>query len=323
MEKLARICWNTEGWRQPSGSEGKSRIASSYENKNGFGHEEWLFDDSKIIDGYHYGFLQPMNAKTHIGKRYDIHLFTITPLREKVYIGCLRNAEGVTLEERKKVFQTYQNNGWLQEMEEAVKGVGGKVEDFNPEFLFNVKFKFADAEIHSSNQPIVKSDSIGHRYNLMDLHGDLEFEKDSEGENKSLNTEMYWRVSSAGKVLVNPVHKKMQQAVQQLLEQDYENLYLEMNYVDMKGQPKGDKDIWHFFEFKTYSAKRCIREALGQILEYAHYPSKVKAQKLFIIGRSKPDDQDIAYLKFLREKYNLPLWYRWYSFEQNMLHEEV
>lgn len=60
MDKISRICWNTNNWKRPSGSEGKSRVASSYENSVGFGHEEWLLDDSRVLpDGYHYGFYNP------------------------------------------------------------------------------------------------------------------------------------------------------------------------------------------------------------------------------------------------------------------------
>lgn len=330
MEKIARICWNTRDWKRPSGSEGKSRSESSYENIIGFGHEEWLLDDTKIMpDGYHYAFLQPMNAKVHHGNVYDIHLFTISPDRQKVYIGCLHNAVGVSPDESAKVYQHYSKKGWIKEMKEDVTFAGGEVKDFKPQFLFNVKFKFAEASINLSNPPIIKSDSIGHRYNLMDLRHDFDFEKDDEGQLKTLNTDEFWRTNAAGQILIDPLHKKMQNAVQELLKDDYVHLYLEdaekgiKTRVDMKGQPKEGNDTWHYFEFKTYSAKRCIREALGQILEYTHYPSKTRAQKLFIIGPEKPDEQDIAYMKLLREKYHLPLWYRWYSFEQNKLHEEI
>ena len=75
MEKIARICWNTHDWKRPSGSEGKSLSDGSYEKKIGFGHEEWILDDSRIYEpnGYHYGFLQPMNVASgkHIGAVYD------------------------------------------------------------------------------------------------------------------------------------------------------------------------------------------------------------------------------------------------------------
>ena len=49
MEKIARICWNTNNWERPSGSYGKSTVESSYENFSGYGYEEWLLDNSKIM----------------------------------------------------------------------------------------------------------------------------------------------------------------------------------------------------------------------------------------------------------------------------------
>lgn len=41
MEKVARLCWNTNEWRRPSGRKGKSKSNDAYENEMGFGHEEW------------------------------------------------------------------------------------------------------------------------------------------------------------------------------------------------------------------------------------------------------------------------------------------
>ena len=117
MEKIARLCWNTNEWRRPSGRKGKSKSNDAYENEMGFGHEEWLLDDSKIMpDGYHYGFLEPMRVKSdkHFGKVYDIYLFTISPNKQKVYIGCLRNAIGVSSEESQTVYNFYQKKGWLR-----------------------------------------------------------------------------------------------------------------------------------------------------------------------------------------------------------------
>lgn len=80
---------------------------------------------------------------------------------------------------------------------------------------------------------------------------------------------------------------------------------------------------WHYFEIKTDSAKKSIREALGQILEYAHYPNMQRATKLFIVGPQQPDDKDIAYMEFIRKTYGIPVWFRWYSFEQNKLYDGI
>lgn len=332
MEKIARLCWNTNEWRRPSGRNGKSKSNDSYENEMGFGHEEWLLDDSKIMpDGYHYGFLEPMRVKgdRHFGKVYDIHLFTISPNKQKVYIGCLKNAVGVSSEESQKVFSYYQEKGWLPEMQQDVLFVGGTIKDFTPSFMFNIKFRFEDAMIYYSNQPIMKPDSVWHRYNLMDKKGTFEFEKDDDGNIKVLDTNIFERIIKAGKIQIDPLHKKIQNAVVNLLKGNYTDLQIESGAdaslkqrVDIKGLSKVENE-WHFFEVKTMSAKRSIREALGQILEYAHYPNVDHARKLFIIGPEPPDEMDKAYLQLLREKYNLPVWFRWYSFSENKLYDGV
>lgn len=332
MEKIARLCWNTSEWRRPSGRNGKSKSNDSYENEMGFGHEEWLLDDSKIMpDGYHYGFLEPMRVKgdRHFGKVYDIHLFTISPNKQKVYIGCLKNAVGVSSEESQEVFSYYQEKGWLSEMQHDVLYVGGTVKDFTPSFMFNIKFRFEEALIYYSNQPILKPDSVWHRYNLMDKKGSFEFEKDDDGNIKVLDTCVFERIIKAGKIQIDPLHKKIQNAIVDLLKGQYSDLQMESctdntikQRVDIKGFSKAEKE-WHFFEVKTMSAKRSIREALGQILEYAHYPNVDAAKKLFIVGPEPPDEKDKAYMQLLREKYNLQIWFRWYSFAENKLYEGV
>ena len=87
--KVVRICWNTEGWKFPSGPKGKSTDPNSYEAKYGYGHEEWLFDRTRVIDSYHYAFLEPLNVKSgkHVGNTYKISLFTINGVKRKFYVG--------------------------------------------------------------------------------------------------------------------------------------------------------------------------------------------------------------------------------------------
>lgn len=332
MEKIARICWNSNNWKRPSGLDGKSVSKDSYERKYGFGHEEWILDDSKVLsDGYHYGFLQPMNVKSqiHVGETYDIHLFSISPTKQKVYIGCLRNAVGLSTEDSKMAYDYYSKNGWIEEMKDDIKYAGGIIHDLNPSWMFNVKFKFEEAEICSPQQPVIRSNSIGHRYSLMNKVEDFDFEIDDEGNIKTLDTSLIPRTSKAGKILIDPLHKKIQNAVVEILKGKYAHLSLEKETdssmkqrVDIKGKLIGS-DEWHFFEVKTYSAKRSIREALGQILEYSHFPSNERAKKLFIVGQDMPDKDVIAYMKLLREKYSLPIWYRWYSFKENKLYDAV
>jgi hypothetical protein len=335
-EKIARICWNSRDWKRPSGSEGKSRNDNAYENISGFGHEEWLLDDTKVMqDGYHYSFLQPINtkAKKHVGQVYDIHLFTFNPMHIKEYVGCIKNVECISPEQAHNAYKYYRKCGWLREMKEDVLYVGGKVNDMNADsFMFNIRFKFCDADIKYSNRPIIAGDdpnTKGLYYKLMDKESDFIFERDEEGNVRTLNTDPFWRINQSGEILVDPLHKKLQNAVEKILNKDYVHLYSEKKpsdalgqRIDMKGQ-QIETGEWHYFEFKTYSAKRSIREALGQILEYVHYPSKRRAKKMFIIGPEEPDENDKQYMKQLREIYNIPIWFRWYSFQENKLYNEI
>ena len=54
----ARLCWNTRNWVQPSGDARMVEQKNTYTARNGFGHEEWLFNFQWILDGWKYGFLQ-------------------------------------------------------------------------------------------------------------------------------------------------------------------------------------------------------------------------------------------------------------------------
>ena len=270
MEKIARICWNTHDWKRPSGSEGKSQSGDSYEKKIGFGHEEWLLDDSRIYEpnGYHYAFLQPMNVSSgkHVGETYDIHLFTISPLKQKVYIGCLRHAIGVSSEESQQVYRYYKERGWVEDMIDEIRYAGGMVRDIKPKWMFNVKFKFSDAELYYSNKPILAEDCIkSHRYILMDKKHELVFENDDEGKIKVLDASPFVKTTENGEILIDPLHKKMQNAVVELIKDQYVHPYVESGIKHGDGQRVDIKGIfketgeWHYFEVKIASEALCSK----------------------------------------------------------------
>ena len=114
------------------------------------------------------------------------------------------------------------------------------------------------------------------------------------------------------------LHKRMQKAIKEILEKEgYHRAYVEKGHVDIKAITRDGK--WDYFEVKTYSAKESIRLALGQILEYVYYPNTKKAERMVIIGPEAPGENDIQYLELLRNKFKIPIWYRWYYFDDNTL----
>ncbi len=65
-----------------------------------------------------------------------------------------------------------------------------------------------------------------------------------------------------------------------------------------------------FYEIKTgNSAKQCIREAIGQILEYTYYDGEKYADKIVIAGEYEIDLKTKQYLNFLKIEFNLPIEY--------------
>ena len=66
-----------------------------------------------------------------------------------------------------------------------------------------------------------------------------------------------------------------------------------------------------FYELKVApSVQACVRSAVGQLLEYAYWPSAKRATELVVVGEPELDADAIEYLRLLRERFGLPLWYR-------------
>jgi hypothetical protein len=324
MEKVSRICWNSNYWKRPSGRTGKATSKKTFERENGYGHEEWLLDERVCQDGYHYGFLEPLfraiEDKTYVGKMFDIHLYTITPSKERLYVGVIHNAECISKEQENKVVQYYSKKQWHIEMIEDICAIGGDYSDFN--LHFNVRFKLEGIEIHNSN-PIRFAADDAHikcsRYILQKKKGEFRFEPQSNPIDRQLAEDPFEVHSPEFVTIVDPRHKRMQNRLAILLKKKYKAVYKEDGNVDIKAQTKGGN--WHYFELKTASAKQSIRTALGQILEYCHYPNSNRASKMFIVTCEKPKKDDISYIKLIRNTYQMPVFLMWYSLSDDKVGE--
>lgn len=64
------------------------------------------------------------------------------------------------------------------------------------------------------------------------------------------------------------------------------------------------------YEIKTSSSPRvCLREAVGQLLEYCLWPGGVPAEKLIVVGETPLDSDGKAYLAALNGKLSIPVEY--------------
>jgi hypothetical protein len=70
-----------------------------------------------------------------------------------------------------------------------------------------------------------------------------------------------------------------------------------------------ENEYW-FYEIKTAQTPRaCLREAIGQLLEYAFWPGAPNVTRLVVVGETPIDNSGAVYLRCLRERFSLPLEY--------------
>jgi hypothetical protein len=284
--KYCRICWNHNGWRYPSGSASRD---AGYAGRIGFGHEEWLFNFSWTADdGCHYAFLSLGNKvrEKRVGESLDLVLWTIAPDGKRLEAGRISNCRVLTPEEAQHGLNEHKRKGWFRQMQEDVEAVEGRIEELDYEWLFNVRFRREDATVFDPPVPFVKVPrkiaGRSARYQLMDVDvADLQFlltDRSREGTTDlpdDLGGTVKW---PSGPVSVDPQEKRLQKRLMELLQKRFgkKNVRREGGFGPAQFDlvvRNGQRTI--LIEMKAYAdARRAIREALGQILEYVFFYPK-------------------------------------------------
>lgn len=69
-------------------------------------------------------------------------------------------------------------------------------------------------------------------------------------------------------------------------------------------------DGYWFYEIKTsHSPRACLREAVGQLLEYAFWPGAQEGTRLIVVGETAIDKDAEEYLRRLKARFALPIEY--------------
>jgi hypothetical protein len=336
-DKLARVCWNDYGWQRPSGLGGKSGSGEMHEASEGWGAEEWLFDFARQLDGYHYAYLTPIrNALAkHAGAIYNIRLYARDAVSGTYYyVGRLLNAEVLTQEQITATTARYQAQKWLSEMEGEVQAVTG-----NPTFRlgedgngpFNIRFRPEEVERPGNSDGVEIIEDISEwtdsqRYVLFeDVRGSIpplpkkrdddELDMRDSNEDNPIHRPRQ-RLLRAGAVELPDLHNLVQDRLMAHLKAHYPKHLIKREVtikehgtrIDAVRQRPDKSRV--FYEIKVLPTLRaCIREALGQLLEYAHWPAKDLAAELVIVSHYKADQETDAYLTKLNEVYSMQLGY--------------
>jgi hypothetical protein len=67
-----RLTPNANGWVKPSGRFGKCHTQRLFEGWNGFGFEEWLFNQEHCVDGWQFGYLQAFKEPAQGGLCFPV-----------------------------------------------------------------------------------------------------------------------------------------------------------------------------------------------------------------------------------------------------------
>ena len=201
--------------------------------------------------------------------------------------------------------------------------------------FFNIRFKIFDMQLLEEPLEIEKKDPAipSFYYNLLNKAQEPNLAKaisktfifksgHNPGKNKTVTK------SKGGKKDKSLFHNEMQTKIFSILEGIYKkgNVGTEndLGYQTKVDIVVKDKNNFVFYEIKTsQTAKAAIREAIGQILEYAFFPDKQYAKKLVIIAPPAPTSDAKFYIKRLRKDFNLPIFYQQYDVKNNLLKNEI
>jgi len=351
QKRISRLTYNSNGWIMPSGVYGKSKNSISHEARFGYGHEEWLFDTSKLIDGYHYGFLEPVRKQhqAYEGKYYDVWLYTINGVtKERFFVGEIQDVQVIDKHEASKVKQIYVDNNWMEEMEAQIRASNANNKGFSNWQgidLFNIKFKPTDLVVNDPIIPISNDNPIINISRYVFSHFDNAYtveenednnfifitpqgEEEPNKSNSKVEKKKYIR--DAKSIEISFYHEQISEKLTNKLREVYGQKNVKREHPAGYGANRIDivvntKKGLIFYEIKTYSTLRTsIREAIGQLFEYSYWKNKNKAIELVIVTQPHKDvDKAKTYFAHLRNLFNIPIYYQSFDTQKNELSEKI
>ena len=331
---VCRICWNSSGWLHPTGEAVELESDKNYVPTHWFGHEEWLFNLSWQLDGWKYAYVQPaMKSREKLeGQRITLLLYAIDPAKERVYIGRVENCEVLSESQADAALAAFKGRGWLDQMIEEVEEVEGTTEMLSSPGssteVFNIRFRPRDLQLNSPPYPTAKSTDYVRvktsRYQLEEVSGDVVGQWTrpvrKTGTTKKRPTKPGTR-SGTRQTTFDLNHNRLQNHLFDLLRKRYckDSVLMEVQGVDILVD---HPDLLAFIELKSSAdARLAVREALGQVLEYAYLrPGADGRDPVLVVAAPGPMTSVVsAYLDLLKVKFGLDVTYLEVSLEMTEL----
>lgn len=339
MEKrLFRLTWNENNWETPMQRPHNVLKADdqniAFEKRFGYGGEDWLFNPRYQHDGYQYGYIRGINDLSEtIEFINEAYLFSIKPdTKDRLLIAYIKDLEIIEgydeiLKHIIPLFRKHKKQSILE-----LREVGAYTKGYEDNHLApNVRFKLENI-VHFGYDKVINGIK-GNRFNRF-----KPFIIDSELEKLININEMKFNgfVFKPGKAKLKAPSKRKES----LKELDINNRHTEIsealykhlveksntdkNYISIEKTlvnrkiidlvvKKGNKYV--LFEIKTHiEARAGIREAIGQLLEYALSDPSIKVESINIVCPGKLTSADAELLKQLNKIISIPIYYWEYFF---------
>jgi hypothetical protein len=135
---------------------------------------------------------------------------------------------------------------------------------------------------------------------------------DEQSHRAALVENKYYRLSPAQRKLIIPRHNRLSNSFRRWLREKHSVLAIqERNQVDIRFDINSRKALAELEVSISCGTRRSIREAVGQVLEYNHYPGREAAQDWLVVLDERPSKDDLLYVRCLRDQYSLPIFLGW------------
>lgn len=331
LTMLQRVCWNTSGWRVPTG---QCRQERGYPAEWGFGYEEWNFQLEDACDGWVYGYLKfrPADRKVkESGGLFEIGFWTLHPeTKQKLLIGWYHSAQLTTEQDLRQLDRHFRSAGIYErratELISAVPNIGqarARREVIKSVRKHALRFKCQTGHVEALSHPIPLPDkiSLSQHFNRPTYIDPQALRALPRGRRKlipggsrqvPLAEDGYYREIGERSLLILRKHNRLSNRFREWLKREgFKGVSREQNRVDVEFTDRGQLFRAELKTCYPVGTTKAIREALGQLLEYNYYGERQPADQWLIVLDQEPSSQDKAYIKTLRERLRLPLSLGW------------
>jgi hypothetical protein len=128
----------------------------------------------------------------------------------------------------------------------------------------------------------------------------------------SLIEDAYYRETQAVLKIIVPLHNKLSNSFVHWLKAEHGvTAAQEQDRIDIQFDLKGKSNLAELKVCFGVETRNSIREALGQLFEYNHYPNRRCADVWLIVLDKAPSENDLTFIQNLKDERDLPLVIGW------------